>query len=143
MKYMIIISFIICFLSTNKVYSQESWIVAAKSIDSKGTYYINSTYISNENQIIKIWIKSIIQKDLWVTKGKSKIKKKVYTENRLLYEFDCENHKTMLLYDVKYNSSGDVISAYNPEEYEKKWEISIPDTIGEILLNKVCELYNL
>lgn len=100
MKHMIIISFIICFLSTNKVYSQESWIVAAKSIDSKGTYYINSTYISNENQIIKIWIKSIIQKDLWVTKGKSKIKKKVYTENRLLYEFDCENHKTMLLYDV-------------------------------------------
>jgi hypothetical protein len=126
-------------LSINNLYSQENWIEIGKSSISDETFYINSTYVSNDNNIVKVWIKTTTIKTI---KNKSKSSKKIKTDKKFLYEFDCQNNKLRILYAVYYNSSGNVIDTYNPNEYALDWEIAIPDSLGEYLLNKACELYN-
>ena len=142
MKNTIAICLFICFLSLNKIYSQENWIEIGKSNISDETFYINSTYISNENSIVKVWIKTITVKEITNSKSKSKSKKKIQTEKKFLYDFDCANKKLRILYGIFYNASGNVTEKFNPDENEISWEISIPDSLGEYLLNKSCELYN-
>lgn len=139
MKQIILLSFISFFLNINKIYSQENWIEIGKSKISDEIFYINSTYVSNDNNVVKVWIKTTTIKTV---KTKSKSTKKIKTDKKFLYEFDCQNNKIRILYAVFYNSSGNVIDTYNPEEYSIEWEISIPDSLGEFLLNKSCELYN-
>lgn len=139
MKYIINIFCIVCFLSINNLYSQENWIEIGKSSISNETFYINSTYVSNDNNIVKVWIKTTTIKTI---KNKSKSSKKIKTDKKFLYEFDCQNNKLRILYGVFYNSSGNVIDTFNPDEYSIDWEIAIPDSLGEYLLNKSCELYN-
>jgi hypothetical protein len=139
MKQVILLSFISFFLNISKIYSQENWIEIGKSKISDETFYINSTYVSNDNNVVKVWIKTTIIKTV---KTKSKSTKKIKTDKKFLYEFDCQNNKLRILYAVFYNSSGNVIDTYNPDEYSIEWEISIPDSLGEFLLNKSCELYN-
>ena len=139
MKYTILISFILFFISTNKIHSQENWIEIGKSSTSDETFYINSTYVSNDNNVVKVWIKTTTIKTI---KNKSKGTKKIKTDKKFLYEFDCQNNKLRILYGVFYNSSGNVIDTYNPDEFSIDWEIAIPDSLGEYLLNKSCELYN-
>jgi hypothetical protein len=139
MKYIINIFCIVCFLSINNLYSQENWIEIGKSSISDETFYINSTYVSNDNNIVKVWIKTTTIKTI---KTKSKSSKKIKTDKKFLYEFDCQNNKLRILYGVFYNSSGNVIDTFNPDEYSIDWEIAIPDSLGEYLLNKSCELYN-
>ena len=139
MKYTILISFILFFISTNKIHSQENWIEIGKSSTSDETFYINSTYVSNDNNVVKVWIKTTTIKTI---KNKSKSTKKIKTDKKFLYEFDCQNNKLRILYGVFYNSSGNVIDTYNPDEFSIDWEIAIPDSLGEYLLNKSCELYN-
>jgi hypothetical protein len=142
MKNTITICLLICFLSISSIYSQENWIEIGKSNISDETFYINSTYISNENSVVKIWIKTITVKEIIKSKNNSKSKKKIKTEKKFLYDFDCANNKIRILYGIFYNSSGEVTDKYNPDEYEIPWEIVIPDSLGEYLLNKSCELYN-
>lgn len=139
MKQIILLSFISFFLNISKIYSQENWIEIGKSKISDEIFYINSTYVSNDNNVVKVWIKTTTIKTV---KTKSKSTKKIKTDKKFLYEFDCQNNKLRILYAVFYNSSGNVIDTYNPEEYSIEWEISIPDSLGEFLLNKSCELYN-
>lgn len=142
MKQIVILSFILYFFSINNTYSQEGWILAGTNTNSKETYYINSTYISNENQLIKVWTKTVIEKVVMVSKGKSKIKKIITSEKKVLWEFDCENQKLMLHYGITYDNLGNASKTYSPADYEKEWVVMVPGSVGEALLNKACELYN-
>lgn len=58
-----------------------------------------------------------------------------------LAEYDCSEKRNRLLSYVFYNSKGSVVSDYEFEDYETKWNTVVPESIGEMLLNKVCELF--
>jgi hypothetical protein len=137
MKIKLIVGLLVVFFSVQKTYSQE-WNFVCNSLD-KETYYMNSSYLSKGDMTIKIWVKKLIEKQIFVKKGKSKIRKTVINEEKILWEFDCENQKSMIHYGILYNSSGKVIEEYEPLDYQKEWSMIIPGSIGESLLNKACE----
>ncbi len=140
MKIKLIVGLLVVFFSVQKTYSQD-WNFVCNSLD-KETYYMNSSYLSKGDMTIKIWVKKLNEKQIFVKKGKSKIRKTVINEEKILWEFDCENQKEMIHYGILYNSSGSVIKQYEPLDYQKEWNIIIPGSIGESLLNKACEIYN-
>jgi hypothetical protein len=139
MKKKLIFGLLVVFFSIQKTYSQE-WIFVDYTDDD--TCYINSKYLSKGDMKIKIWVKEESKKQVYVRKGKSKVKKTVINIEKTLFEFDCENQKYMNHYSVTYNSSGSVIKHYEPLDYQKVWHLIIPGSVGESLLNKACEIYN-
>ena len=140
MKTKLVFVLLVVFLSIQKTYSQD-WNYVGYST-RYGHYYINSAYLSKDGQKIKIWAKREFEKQVYVKKGKSKIKKTVTNEEKILYEFDCENQRLMHHYSIIYNSDGSATQEYDPLDYQKEWSVIIPGSVGESLLNKVCELYN-
>lgn len=139
MKFKILILLCLSMLNNCNLFAQEEWILAGYSSSSE-PYYVNSTLLERDGENITIWIKSITEKKT-ISK---KTKKTIYSnsENKILYEFNCSGSKLKLKYAINYNSKGEVISNYKPEEFEQEWEYVVPGSIGEILLNKACELYN-
>ena len=132
------------FLVSLSIFSQN-WIEVGK--DKFGNeYYIKSSIVSkggdfgNKDSIIKIWTK---QTSKSFTDNRNK-KKKVYYNIYLiqLFEFDCSNSSAKLLSRTFYTSKGGVIMGNDIEPYSTNWEVVVPDSMGEAILNKVCELYN-
>ena len=121
-----------------KLNYREGWTYLAESQhqgEGRATYYIRNTYISKNYSVIKIWAK--------VEYSFKKLKGKIYknVEAKSLYVFNCQT-KTIQCEQIAYfNSSGSTIQTsdilfYDPEK------VVAPDSIGELMLNKVCELFN-
>ena len=122
----------------------QNWIEVTK--DKFGNkFYIKSSIVSKggdlgiEDSVIKIWLKKTEKK---ITDQRSKSKRKVYYNAYMLklMEFDCKNTKSRTLSITGYSSSGVVLGTESIDYAE--WEYIVPDSVGEILLEKVCELYN-
>jgi hypothetical protein len=45
------------------------------------------------------------------------------------------------LKSATYSNKNVLIDSHNVESYNQVWEDVIPDTIGEMLLDKACELF--
>ena len=139
------ISLIITLFLSFGAFSQN-WIDVTK--DKFGNkYLIKSTYFSkgNDNDFtstptsIKIWTKKIVLKiEDKTSKGKGKIYYNPYIIE--LSEFDCENSKSRVLSRIAYTSKGGVIMSEDLQYSD--WNFIIPESVGETILNKVCELYN-
>ncbi len=125
-------------------FSQNWTEVTKDKFDNK--YYIKNSIVSrggdfgNDDSIIKIWTK---QTSKSFTDSRSKQKKVYYNIYIIqLFEFDCKNSKSKLLSRTFYSSKGGVIFGNDIEPFDTDWEMVIPESVGESLLNKVCELYN-
>ncbi|WP_124019516.1 surface-adhesin E family protein [Flavobacterium laiguense] len=59
-----------------------------------------------------------------------------------LMEFDCNSSKSRTLSRTVYSSTGSVIVENTINANFSDWDYIIPDSVGETLLGKVCELYN-
>src|SRR6478672_5428294 len=138
---LLIITFFI--LSLNAF--SQNWVEVTK--DKFGNkYYIKSSIISKggnfgNNSIIKIWTKQTVNK---ISDQRSKGKGKVYLNAYMLIlmEFDCENLKSRTLSQTAYSSKGAIIGENNVNENFSDWNYIIPDSVGETIFQKVCELYN-
>ena len=121
---------LLCSLIT---YSQEKegWVYVGKATD--GTLSYVKTEVVSYN---KIWTLTVLP--TWSYK---KVNYKNVTVKELI-QFDCKGRQTKSYQMVFYTSKGNVIVSEQYEQYETKWENTIPESMGEILLNKICELYN-
>lgn len=113
------------------------WINIRK--EKNGAIYLRSDELSLDN-IKKVWIKDVQKKlEIISEKGKKIIILNGYTVS--LREFDCTLRKSKLISYINYNSKGKVIYSAKKEDYEQSWEDVAPDTVGEFLLTKTCELF--
>jgi len=113
------------------------WINIRKEKD--GAIYLRSDQLSLDS-IKKVWIKDV-QKQLEIIsdKGKKVIIPNGYTVS--LREFDCAKKKTKLISYINYDSKGKVLYSVKMEEYEQSWEDVAPETIGELLFMRTCQLF--
>jgi hypothetical protein len=106
-------------------------------------YYIKSSYVSKggeygtEKNIIKIWTKQTVTQ---IHLKNGKVYKNAYIVQ--LTEFDCKKSSTKLYSRIVYSAKGNIIMSDNYNSFENDWYVVVPDTVGEIILNKICELYN-
>jgi len=131
---------LVLFMINNVGYSQESddWIYVGVS---KGgdRMYVKSSYVSKDEGVVTIWVKQYAKKKTFTTRGKSA----TYTNVSVLtlYQVDCDqtkiNSKSMYI----YNAGGILLKSIKLEDYESNWTDVIPDSMGEALFNKVCELF--
>lgn len=138
MKNIFLITFLIFSLNS---FAQKWEEVTKDKFGNK--YFIKSSYVSKggeystDENIIKIWTKQTVT---YIKLLNGKVYKKAYMVQ--LTEFDCKNSSTKLRSRIVYSAEGNVIMTDNYSSFENDWEVVVPDTVGEIILNKVCELYN-
>ena len=137
----IILASIFMFLAI-KGHSQEK-IVWSKSdsiwawvgqVDGS-VFLIKKTYETKSNGETTIWVKTFNNP----TKVKGKVVKKGTVE-KTLYVFDCPNKKMKAIQRVTYDSDGKLLKSVTIEDYEQKWTNIVPETVGEELSRKACEL---
>jgi hypothetical protein len=134
--------FLLIFLLISLNSLAQKWNEVA--VDKSGMKYsIKSSYLSkggdygSEEGLVKIWTKKSPVK-LHMKNGKY-YKNAYFIE---LIEFDCKNSKTKLFARIAYSLNGNVIFSDNFDSFDNDWENIVPDTVGETILNKVCELFN-
>lgn len=115
----------------------QNWIYIGKSSDGS-SYYMRSTSVSN-SYTKKVWVKHSSSKLTVKKNGKTYTYVNAYEV--LLYEFSCTNNQIKLHSVVTYNSKGTVVDSYNPPDYYLEWKDVVPDSVGEMLLEKACELF--
>jgi hypothetical protein len=118
----------------------QDWIYVGSSIENN-KFYIKSTRIYSNNsfdKIIKVWSKEVSPKIVYVKNGKKLI---INGFKLSLYEYNCSTRQSKFLKSATYSNKNVLIDSHNVESYNQVWEDVIPDTIGEMLLDKACELF--
>jgi len=117
----------------------QDWVYIGS--DRKGSkWYIKSSYVTKNYNSIKIWSKQVNKSSTITKNGKKITLNNTYTVD--LYEYNCSEQTSKLIGSTTYNSQGRVIKTFKVEEYNQEWDDVVPDSMGELILNKVCELFN-
>ena len=115
-----------------------------ESIDSNWLYvgsteeksiFLRKNYISKNYSEIKIWVK--MDYSFKTIKGK----KYNNVQAKLFYTFNCKTKTIQCEQFAYYNSSGSIIQKNDITFYDPE-QVVTPDSLGELMLNKVCELFN-
>lgn len=123
-------------LISSVVYGQD-WQYAGSS-DSGDKYFLKNSSVTIEGNK-KVWSKRI-GKTITYTKGGKKYT--IVNGHMLaLHEYNCEQRQSKLLSAAFYNSKGTLVYSLTIQEYLTEWTDVVPDSIGEMLLEKVCELF--
>lgn len=122
----------------------QDWIYVSSDKDGD-KWYIKSTYVKkdgfgNAGDNIKIWTKKELKKTT-VKKGGKTL---TYTNAKELQLIivDCTDRRIKIVTTTVYNSQGKSVDSYTYEEYEQEWMDVVPDSMGEVMLDKICELFN-
>lgn len=111
---------------------ETTWIFASESHDNK-KFYIRNSYISKNDNEIKIWVKIIYPKYTF--------NKKVYKDayKLTLCIFDYVDRKMKVTSETNYAAKGKVITPFNTGAEE--WSDIIPESVFEGVYNKVLETF--
>jgi hypothetical protein len=128
--------FLVLFLTAaGNTFSQE-WTFVGNSTDGD-QYYLRGMAGNSDEGTTKRWSKRV-SKSMSYTKGGKK-----YTLVNgyclSLYDYDCSGRQSKLVSFAYYNSKGSLVYSLQFQEYQTEWYDVLPDSIGEMLLNKVCE----
>lgn len=130
--------FISAMLLTTVAFCQD-WIYVGTS-SYKDKYYIKSEYVNKADygynkDVIRIWGKTILY--TWT------YRKKTYRNVlvKSLWEIDCKNKQDRVGSVIYYSPTGQVLQNNPANEFDPFADVA-PDTIGELLLKKVCSLFN-
>lgn len=128
-------------VSYNLAFSQnenntKQWIYVADGSDSKIYVYSEMVGTDDIEGGIKVWLK-------YKFKNK-KVGRKQYPncEMKQLMLIECTERKLMLKKYIFYSSSGVVIKSSEPYEESYEWDNVAPESVGEAIVKKVCELFN-
>lgn len=114
-----------CLLSvvlTNAQVADNRWIYITSS--GNGTkVYLENTYKERANGIRIIWKKSV---------------EKNGSYSIILKEYDCQQGKSRIIRVTEYNRNGNVVDTGSLSD--SNWDSPVPDSVGEDLFNKVCEV---
>lgn len=121
----------------------QNWIYAGADAQDV-EWYVKSTYIKkyklgSSTEKIRLWIKIEFKEKKIENNGKPLTLKNA-KELQLIIA-DCTDRKIKIVTTTTYNSEGMVIDNFNPNEFEQVWDDVVPDSIGDTVLNKICELF--
>jgi len=115
------------------VIAQSNWISIGKGTNDE-EMLMQDRYATKNNTTIEVWTK--------IKKRKIEILDKTYknAELKTLYSLNCGERKLLVKRTILYSEKGDVIveSRQRPTD---NYDDVVPDTLGEILLDKACELF--
>ena len=121
----------------------QDWIYVSTDKEG-GKWYVKSTYVLkngyNNSGSIKIWTKKELKKTTVKKNGKTFTYTNV-KELQLIYA-DCSDRRIKFITTTVYNSQGKVVHSWTNEEYEQEWIDVVPDSVGNAMLDKICELSN-
>lgn len=121
----------LAFLCCLNVYAADWKYAAIGGKNDRAIYVDSSQYTYNKkDNTIKAWFKTDSYKEL---EGKE-----TFTKSKDLYQFSCVDNKMRLLAFVNYGKDGSVISSAQREEKDAKYDLIIPDTIGEDMWRVAC-----
>lgn len=123
--------FIFLFLFSIKGNSQV-WVFAGSTTDGDSLFVKKHSASST-----KFWLKTISKAIKYQTSNKNET---AVGYSLTLYDMNCTDRQLAIRSFTVYNKTGTVLQALDVEEYEKKWKYVVPDSIGEMILNKACEL---
>ena len=115
---------------------ENEWIYISTTVNGD-KLYVKSSYVSKNESVIKIWTKTEYKK-LSLNKNGQKITYKD-CKSLVLFEFDCLDRKIKYDSVIYYDSKGNTIKS---SDTERDWTNVFPDSGGEFLLDKVCNLFN-
>ena len=128
----------------HKSFSQD-WVYAGADSDGD-KWYVKSTFVKKEENFggsgesIRIWTKKEINKKT-IRKGGKTLTYANVKELQLIIA-DCSDRKLKFVTTTVYDSKGKVIHSWTLQDYEQEWSDVVPDSMGEAMLNKICELFN-
>ena len=96
-------------------------------------WYIKNEPVNKEYGEIKVWFKTLTV---------LKINKKIYkhVEGKELLVIKCKAKQSKTISTIYYSSTGKIL--LQKETSSASFEDVIPNSVGELLLNKACELFN-
>jgi hypothetical protein len=124
------------FLISNSSFSQN-WVYVGSSV-SGDKYYLRDSN-TNESGYKKVWSKQVSKRMTYKKGNKTYTLINGYCLD--LKEYDCTGKQLKLVSFAYYNSKGIVVYSYQFQSYETDWNDVLPDSVGEMLLDKVCELF--
>ncbi len=119
----------------------QDWVYAG-SDNEETKYYVKSTYVSKDNYEggIKVWTKK--EKKKATVKKNGKTLTYLNAKELQLLVIDCGEKKMKIVSTIVYNSQGKVVDSWTLKDYEQEWDDIVPDSMGEAMLDKTCELFN-
>lgn len=128
---------------TSKVSAQD-WVYIGQDVKGNKSY-CQSKYVSKggnfgNESIYKVWTKKVYKSTFIYKNGKKVAVNNVYT--LCLSEYDCSEKREKIISTSTYNTSGNLIDSYKVPEYLQEWNEIVPESIGEAIINKICELFN-
>lgn len=113
----------------------SEWIYCGESEGDNTLLYIRNNYITKNYSGIKIWTRVIMP-----TK---KLKGKVYknTIDEVLMLINCEEQTLQMLKIVTYSSTNKILDQTGDYFYKPSQNVN-PNSMGEKIVNKACELFN-
>ncbi|WP_151805373.1 surface-adhesin E family protein [Acinetobacter junii] len=112
--------------------SGADWKYASMGSHSDRAIYVDSSQYDYDykNNTIKTWFKTDSYED--------ENSKKIYTRSKKLHQFSCLDKKAKILAYVEYDKDGGVTSSAQRESKDAKYELVVPDTVGEDLWKVSC-----
>lgn len=116
-------------------YSQidNDWILASQTSNQKSKMYVKSEIVKKEGNEIKIWTKEVSN----VLIENNKKYNNGYVLRLVLV--NCTENQFKFINHISYDSKNNMIS--NDSFEDAKWNDVAPESIGEEIVSKVCELY--
>ena len=127
---------LISLVLSNPCLSQD-WVYAGASTKGDKYYVRNSSTEEYEGK--KVWTKQVSKTITYKKGNKTYTLTDGYCLNLRIY--DCSGRRFKLVSFAYYNSKGTVVYSYQFPDYLTEWQDVFPDSIGEMLLDKVCELF--
>lgn len=107
------------------------WKFAAVGANGDRMYVDSSQYNYNKKtNTIAAWFE--------IVKYKNSEGDETYVDSKYLFQFSCLDKKSKLLAYVNYNTNGEVISSDSRDGKNVKFNIIIPDSVGEDLWKVAC-----
>ncbi|KAB7732001.1 hypothetical protein F5984_07225 [Rudanella paleaurantiibacter] len=131
MKSLFIILF--TFLVTHS--SAQDWIYVSTGVNHD-KFYIKLGGVT-ENGYLKVWTKTLKKSLKYTKRGKNYSIPNGFVID--LNECDCKNRRSRFLSGVYYSSKNIVVHSEDVDEYDLKWFYVSPDSIGEKILDIVCQ----
>jgi hypothetical protein len=130
------ILFALFILISNYTFSQD-WQYAGSS-QSGNMYYLRDAGTSDIGYR-KYWLKTVAKNLSYIKNGKNINLTNGYSME--LFEYNCSSKQIKLLSIYHYNSSGKVVYSLTIPFYRTEWTDVLPDSVGEMILDKACVLY--
>lgn len=122
----------------------QDWVYVGADTENNN-WYVKSEYVKkgdfdNSEGNIRIWTKKELKKTTIKKSGKNLIYTNV--KELLLVVADCGERKIKFITITVYDSQGKLIDSYTSPDYAQEWVDVVPDSMGEAMLNKICELFH-